>query len=681
MTKEGNEMSDILLIEPNYKNKYPPLGLMKISYFHKYIHHDYVRFAKGRLPEEYDNKKWDRVYVTTLFTFEWEETKKSIEYALNVVKEDGNVYIGGIMATLMPELFAKHFPTVINNTGLLDKKGTLGLEKEECIDRLPPDYEILDDIKEQYVYPWNDGYFLYMTRGCGMKCQFCAVQTLEPNYIPYISIKEQVAKIDEVAGKKRDLLLMDNNVLRSAQFDQIIDEIKELGFAKGAKYINPKTGALCNRYVDFNQGLDAKLMTEHKAERLGEIALRPARIAFDHIEDEEYYKRALELCAKNGIKYLSNYILFNGEDFSGKGSKYKADTPEDLYNRMKISMDFCDELNDKYGEDGRIHLFSFPMKYIPLKDLDRSYVGTNWNSKYLRAVQRMLIPTQGKGVSSRSFFEADFGKTAEEFVENLAMPEELLGLRGHFVEKKSESEEERSTRFERWSINQARIAEWRRLYRNLSEQEKEEYINLIGNNNFTINNYRNCKTDNVKKLFVFNMSYLSIFKNYEKLGDNIWKYVSEEFPVFYNELISYLVSAKTVQYSSLNDMLSVRGKDFIKDVVRKYAQNGSENSNIFDALYKMQAKRKNILMDTRIIDFAIRYRKIGVLDNNEFKSLLQMFIQEEIFNFKEILLSKLDQFKEAIINMNLQEIGQSIISNEIETEIDNIKKILEFFGD
>ena len=31
-----------------------------------------------------------------------------------------------------------------------------------------------------------------------------------------------------------------------------------------------------------------------------------------------------------------------------------------------------------------------------------------WNGKYLRAVQRMLIPTQGKGVGSRSFFEADF---------------------------------------------------------------------------------------------------------------------------------------------------------------------------------------------------------------------------------------------------------------------------------
>ena len=164
-------VEDILLIEPAYKNKYPPIGLMKIAYFHRYIMHDYVRFAKGRLPEGLENKKWDRVYVTTLFTFEWENTKKALQYALSVVKPGGKVFTGGILATLRPEWIAKEFPTVINNTGLLNHEGTLGLKGEECIDTLPLDYGILDDIKDEYKYPAEDAYFTYMTsrgfRGIG----------------------------------------------------------------------------------------------------------------------------------------------------------------------------------------------------------------------------------------------------------------------------------------------------------------------------------------------------------------------------------------------------------------------------------------------------------------------------------------------------------------------------------
>ena len=55
-------MADILLLEPGYSNKYPPLGLMKISYFHKYIHGDYVRFAKGQLPEAFNQDSlWNKI--------------------------------------------------------------------------------------------------------------------------------------------------------------------------------------------------------------------------------------------------------------------------------------------------------------------------------------------------------------------------------------------------------------------------------------------------------------------------------------------------------------------------------------------------------------------------------------------------------------------------------------------
>lgn len=407
-------VEDILLIEPAYKNKYPPIGLMKIAYFHRYIMHDYVRFAKGRLPEGLENKKWDRVYVTTLFTFEWENTKKALQYALSVVKPGGKVFTGGILATLRPEWIAKEFPTVINNTGLLNHEGTLGLKGEECIDTLPLDYGILDDIKDEYKYPAEDAYFTYMTRGCGMNCTFCAVKTLEPTYEPYVSISDSIKRIDKEFGPKRDLLLMDNNVLRSPKFDQIIDEIKALGFEKGATFVNPKTGKTVVRDVDFNQGLDAFLLNEHKAQRLGELAIKPARIAFDHIEDEDVYVRAITLCARAGIDHMSNYLLYNGEDFTGKGHSYHADTPEDLFYRMHLTMELGENLTEELGR--KIAIFSFPMRYIPLDNDQRGFIGANWNAKYLRALQCMLIPTQGKGIQGRSFFEADFGKTAEDFV-------------------------------------------------------------------------------------------------------------------------------------------------------------------------------------------------------------------------------------------------------------------------
>ena len=62
---------NILLIEPGYRNKYPPLGLMKIAQYHgQNGKKDNVHFVKGEDPAAYD-KAWDRIYVTTLFSFEW----------------------------------------------------------------------------------------------------------------------------------------------------------------------------------------------------------------------------------------------------------------------------------------------------------------------------------------------------------------------------------------------------------------------------------------------------------------------------------------------------------------------------------------------------------------------------------------------------------------------------------
>lgn len=673
---------DILLLEPAYKNKYPPMGLMKISYFHKHIHHDNVRFAKGKLPEAFKDKKYDRVYVTTLFTFEWENTKKALEYALSVVKEGGKVYTGGILATLMPELIAEHFPTVINNTGLLNKKGTLGLDHEECIDTLPLDYEILDDIKDEYVYPAHDAYFTYMTRGCGMKCQFCAVQTLEPKYIPYLSITDSIKRIDEEFGPKKDLLLMDNNVLRSPKFDEIIDEIKALGFAKGATYKSPKTGKPIRRYVDFNQGLDAFLMTPHKAKRLGELAIRPARIAFDHIEDKDAYIKAITLCAENGITHMSNYLLYNGEEFKGKGHSYKADAPEDLYERMRISLDLCDELYEKYNT--KVTIFSFPMRYIPLSDLKRGFVGTHWCMKYLRALQRMMIPTQGKGVSSRSFFEADFGKTAEEFVEALAMPEEHLGWRGHFVEHKGEEKKVRNARYKVWEGNHSYIKEWQKLYRSLNEQQRKSFIGKIGDNQFTLERFESITDPVQKKLFIHYFTLPAILRVLSQAGNDskkfILDYIQNEFSLMYDRLIEYVIRITTT-YASLEGIFVALKNEFVVDIFKKIDVLSPEARNVINNLKKIQEKTRIYVFDFALINIAQSFIDSNLLSSNAKNTLRKLIMELNETEVRGLLIKKFPVFAKHMKEAMSNEPGSEYLLKQVEEILMKMRKQLSIFGD
>ena len=675
-------MADILLLEPGYSNKYPPIGLMKISYFHKYIHHDYVRFAKGELPAAFKDKKWDRVYVTTLFTFEWERTKKAIEYALTVVKDPTQVYTGGILATLMPELIAENFPTVKNNTGLLNKKGTLGLDHEECIDTMTLDYGILDDIADQYVYPAHDAYFTYMTRGCGMKCQFCAVQTLEPEYIPFISITESIKRVDEQFGPKKDLLLMDNNVLRSPHFDEIIDEIKALGFQKGATYVNPRTGKTVQRFVDFNQGLDAFLMTPHKAARLGELALRPARIAFDHIEDAEAYKKAIRLCARSGITHMSNYLLYNGEDFTGKGHSYHADTPEDLYERMKISLDLCEELNAEL--DHKVAIFSFPMRYIPLSDLKRGFIGAKWNAKYLRALQRMLIPTQGKGVASRSFFEADFGKTAEEFVMYLAMPEEHLGWRGHFERRRNETDSEAAKRKLLWEENQTFLREWKDRFCGLGDK-KAEFVRFIGDNNYSSERFAQIEDVDQKKLFIHYFTFPTLLRALTVLDDQnkgiIAEYITSDFGLLYERMIRYVTNGK-IPYSMLEGAFRTFGARFARSILSHIDYTSDEEPFVVSNLIKAQRKAQINVFKFEYLQSYYLYKKVGALRKKDISEITKAIQELDEDRTRSILAARFAEFKKNTLKQaTADKVGSAYITSLVEQQLKSFCKQLSLFED
>ncbi|MBR5573525.1 MAG: hypothetical protein IKW35_03425 [Paludibacteraceae bacterium] len=607
----------VLLIEPNYKNKFPPIGLMKMATYFR-MRGDDVIFFKGELKDflldwltslcinkfvaiddtinwrlrgdkikqyikrgqksdfsaiglyesqyevllypwidQYrkefktgnlsDSSKFDFVGVTTLFTFYWDITIKTIEFAKTLVKDINRLQVGGVLASIQPEEIYEA-TGIKPHCGTLHSKGDIDPDNNEIIDNLPLDYSILDEI--DYVYPDNNAYFSYTTRGCIRNCAFCAVKTLEPNYIDYIPLKERINRTRRLYGEQQNLLLMDNNVMASQQFMQIIQDIKDCGFEEGDKYIETnqydlairnlrlhindraytrkafkllqsltemkrfseeertdiytardKFGLLSldtctrealiksyhifapyftkrysgskgkRRIIDFNQGVDARLFTNEIVKALSEVAIRPLRIAFDDIKTQPQYLNAIELSINNGLKDFSNYLLYNFQD-----------KPEDLYERMRINVDLCEQYN--------VNIYSFPMKYHPIRgehSHDRDYIGKYWNRKYIRAVQAILNATKGKIGRGKSFFEKAFGKNIEEYKELLIMPETFILYRFFF---------------EYIGYTDA----WREEMKQLSVAEMEELQPLIFQNDF--NNIESLTTN--KKL----LHILSYYKNY-----------------------------------------------------------------------------------------------------------------------------------------------------------------------
>lgn len=650
----------VLLIEPNYGNKFPPVGLMKIASYYRNLGNWDVLFYKGDLNDfvveritnklvkelnDFDDqedvdwtyyqhqlfsyiktrkmdwetipiksspfelqlskfitdakdsfwkktweKEWDRVGVTTLFTFYWKQTVETIEFAKKyLVKDDKCLMVGGVLASIQPNELSEATGLPIHQHGEPGgihigtlKPGDLDIDDNQPIDELELDYSILDEI--EYRYDMSNAYYRYTTRGCVNKCAFCAVPTLEPDYIDYIPLKKRIEIINELYGEQKDLLLMDNNVLASDNYEQIINEIVESGFGKGAKFIPPNQYEIATRnlrngindrayirkswslitdlyeklngddsfelykirdkyhivelitstkenlllayeeikdiyekhrhkskgimrYVDFNQGMDARLFTPEKAELLSRIAIRPVRIAFDDIRTTEKYCAAIKMCAEVGIKEFSNYLLYNFKD-----------QPIDLYKRMRINVDLCEELSEKHGHS--VNIYSFPMKFHPIRktnDMDqdyshnRDYIGIHWNRKFIRAVQAILNSTKGKIGKGVSFFNKAFGENEKEFEKIIRMPETMLIYRFFFEWMGTDQAKERANELLGSDvICEFSVSNWWNCYQecesSLPTDQWEELQNKIFTNEF--NSDMDVFTDSLeKKLLSFYTSF------------------------------------------------------------------------------------------------------------------------------------------------------------------------------
>ena len=435
------------------------------------------------------------MYISTLFTWTWAETVKTINfYRETLFNSIGKCFVGGILATLMPdELFDATGIQPVE--GLLNDPSKVEQEDDVIIDSLPPDYEILRKVEiGEFKYSNTNAYLGYTTRGCVRHCEFCAVGTLEPKFMPYIDITSTVNCIIKASGEKQNLVLMDNNVLASSKFGRIIDDIKSMGFVKGAVFGKTKR----RRCVDFNQGLDARLLTEEKMAKLAEIPLEPMRLAFDSVNEKETYINAVELAHRYGQRNMSNYILYNFHD-----------SPEDFWERLSINAD----LNGRYKGDGGVPtaIYSFPMRFIPLNAQTRR-VGTcnnGWNKRYLRSVQAILNVMKGLVMPGKEFFLQAFGRSAEEFVAIALMPDAFIENRLVPEWRKTQSWEERLAPY---------VRDWMHTYWNLSEGERETLIKILGPNDRELMKIEFEKpevSERIRRLLQFHLREETIVEEYK----------------------------------------------------------------------------------------------------------------------------------------------------------------------
>lgn len=477
---------------------YPPLGLMKLSTFHK-MRGDEVRFVVGRDERAFEVQElfspsvlWDRIYISTLFTFTWKETIETINFYKNAVGGSiHKIFVGGIMASLMKEeIFEETGVEPI--AGLLNSPKRINLEGNENIDALAPDYTLLDP----NLYALNDTYYAYTTRGCTRRCLWCGVPRIEPDYIPYIDIKGVVKELRDAYGDKPRLKLMDNNVLASPHLEKIVGDLVLLGYGRDQfTDTNPKR----QRVIDFNQGLDARHVNDRTMSLLKELNIRPMRIAFDNVRDKRAYVRALGLARAHGVKEFSNYILYNWKD-----------TPKDLYERLAVNI----KLNQKWGKGtskARAEIYSYPMRYAPIisryedeSSQNRDYVIREkseqatiaWTKRFTRNIEIMKGATAGAISPTPTLAWRTIGKNYKEFIANLYMPEELLRNRNKHERKVYKNEPKRPAGT--GLVEEFRSFLWRLFQDNPDEAQR--FHSAVGeNSSAAVRKYlRECKNEEVR---------------------------------------------------------------------------------------------------------------------------------------------------------------------------------------
>jgi len=127
----------------------------------------------------------------------------------------------------------------------------------------------------------------FTTRGCIRKCEFCIVPEKEGR------IRHDRDLLDLWDGTSKDIVLYDNNILAMPEhFEQVCSDARQNGIR-----------------LDFNQGLDHRLLTQEHVDLLKTIRHHELRFAFDSVTQFSSVERTIDLLQRNGINRCLWYVL------------------------------------------------------------------------------------------------------------------------------------------------------------------------------------------------------------------------------------------------------------------------------------------------------------------------------------------------------------------------------------
>ena len=233
-------MKRIGLIDVDGTGRFPNIALMKISAWHK---------NNGDLVEWYDplfSGHFDRVYLSKVFSF-------TPDYEFPVDADE--IIKGGSGYCINLE----------NGKEIFDESKNTNLPYE--IEHIYPDYSIYPELTQ-------DTAFGFLTRGCPRGCDFCIVGKKEGR----CSVK--VAELSEFWNGQRKIVLCDPNILACKDWRDLLQQLID-----------------SRAEIDFNQGLDIRLMTEEKARLLNQIKIKEIHFAWDRYQDKEKILPKLKLFA------------------------------------------------------------------------------------------------------------------------------------------------------------------------------------------------------------------------------------------------------------------------------------------------------------------------------------------------------------------------------------------------